>query len=263
MELAAAADAADAAQAARAPPDPEACRVAATVLHAPPARQPRLPTGLPAVDGALGGGLPPHQVVEVVGPPASGKTTLCCAASAQAAARGTVLFVETKGASVAERLQQRVAPQQGQQHVLGNVRVADVHTMDDLLLLLTQLLDTLEGGADEAGLQLLVIDCFADLALPRVHAHPRETGLVCAATRLLPQIAQRLGGCVLLTNSTVRGDSESEPHKAALKAIAGPSAPQLRLVLSPSGETHGVIDVHIEDAIDAPAGGRGTFELGG
>ena len=77
----------------------------------------------------------------------------------------------------AERLQQRVAPQQGQQHVLGNVRVADVHTMDDLLLLLTQLLDTLEGGADEAGLQLLVIDCFADLALPRVHAHPRETGL--------------------------------------------------------------------------------------
>ena len=211
-----------------------------------------LPTGVAQVDSALpGGGLPLQRVVEVVGPPASGKTTLCCTASAQAAADGSVLFVETRGADVAERLQQ-IASAANAAQVLDNVRVADVHTMDELLLLLGELLEQggLRAGVGGAQLplRLLVVDCFADLANSRVHAHPRETGLVCATTRLLAQVAQQLGSCVLTTNTTVRGDG-AELHKAALKATAGPSAPQLRVLVSC---TEG-LRAQVVDSVDHPA----------
>ena len=220
--------------------DPERFRVAIpATLRPPPNLQPRLRTGHAGVDAALpGGGLPLRQVVEVVGPPASGKTTLCCAASAQAAGAGAVLYIETRGADIAAKLQSELADKGADAavaaRVLGNVVVADVHTMDELVLLLGELLERGGLGAGAAPLQLVVVDCFADLAVSRVHAHPRETGLVCAAARLLAQVAQQLGSCVLTTNTTVRGEG-AEPHKAALKATAGPSAPSLRVVLLPSG----------------------------
>ncbi|MBU0490312.1 MAG: DNA recombination/repair protein RecA [Chloroflexi bacterium] len=47
-----------------------------------------IPTGFPQLDQALGGGLPPGQVTELLGPDTSGKTTLALKFLAQAQASG-------------------------------------------------------------------------------------------------------------------------------------------------------------------------------
>jgi predicted ATP-dependent serine protease len=233
--------------------DPELFRVQTDVLS-PLAY---LSTGIAHIDAVMpGGGLPLQHVVEIVGPPASGKTRLCCAASLEAAAGGSVLFIETRAANIVEQMQltgkSTPAPE-----VLANVHIVDVHTMDDLVLILSELLE--QGGlASEPRLplRLLVVDCFTDLAVPRLYAHARETGLVCAAARLLAQVVQQLGSCVLTTNTTVRGEGP-ELHKAALKATTGPSAPQMRVLMSKC-PTNDEFYAQVVDSVDhAVAASRG------
>lgn len=48
------------------------------------------PTGAPALDAALGGGLRRGHLSEIVGPPSSGRTTLVCEICRAAAARGEI-----------------------------------------------------------------------------------------------------------------------------------------------------------------------------
>ncbi len=78
-----------------APPRPAAGQHGLTAAPLqPPAPAPapeapgRLPTGLPALDAFLGGGLPRGQITEVCGGPSSGKATLALAACLQAIAAG-------------------------------------------------------------------------------------------------------------------------------------------------------------------------------
>ena len=51
------------------------------------------PTGLPAIDDPLGGGLRRGQVSEIVGPRSSGRTTMLCRVLAAATGRGEVVAV--------------------------------------------------------------------------------------------------------------------------------------------------------------------------
>jgi len=55
------------------------------------AREPRLPTGLPAVDRLLGGGFPRGRLSEISGPPSSGRTSLAVALAATATRAGEVV----------------------------------------------------------------------------------------------------------------------------------------------------------------------------
>jgi hypothetical protein len=52
------------------------------------AREPRLPTGLAAVDRLLGGGFPRGRLSEITGPPSSGRTSLAVALAATATRAG-------------------------------------------------------------------------------------------------------------------------------------------------------------------------------
>ena len=52
------------------------------------AREERAQTGVPAIDAALGGGLPRGHLSEIVGPRSAGRTTVLCHAMAAAAERG-------------------------------------------------------------------------------------------------------------------------------------------------------------------------------
>jgi predicted ATP-dependent serine protease len=214
--------------------DPEDFRRRDTAeLHLAPASAPSVSTGFDSLDKAMPGILLKSQVTELVGPPATGKTALCCAASARAAQCGHVLFIETKAANIAERVRQFLHADNRTHHTVstkaqGNIRIVDIGSIDELLDLLLGVLElNREAGA---GLEMLVVDSFADLAASRVHGHPRENGLVAAASRLLTQVATRWQCCVLFTNTTVGGGSQ--PFKPALKATYGPATPHRILSLS-------------------------------
>jgi hypothetical protein len=59
----------------------------------------RLPTGLPALDAILGGGLPRGRVTELAGPRSAGRTGLACAIAAAATRAGeTIAWVDTPDA---------------------------------------------------------------------------------------------------------------------------------------------------------------------
>src|SRR6184192_1326889 len=60
-----------------------------------PGRVARLPTGLAALDAALGGGLPRGRVTELAGAPSTGRTGLACAIAAAATRAGeTIAWVD-------------------------------------------------------------------------------------------------------------------------------------------------------------------------
>lgn len=55
----------------------------------------RLPTGLPLLDEALGGGLPRGRITELAGPRSTGRTGLACAIAAHATAKGeTIAWID-------------------------------------------------------------------------------------------------------------------------------------------------------------------------
>ena len=51
----------------------------------------RLPTGLPLLDEALGGGLPRGRITELAGPRSTGRTSLACAIAAHATAKSEMI----------------------------------------------------------------------------------------------------------------------------------------------------------------------------
>jgi len=59
----------------------------------------RLPTGLAALDHALGGGLPRGRIAELAGPPSAGRTGLACAIAANATHAGeTIAWIDPEDA---------------------------------------------------------------------------------------------------------------------------------------------------------------------
>jgi|EP01047_Picozoa_sp_COSAG01_P049864 hypothetical protein len=224
-----------------------------------PLEAPHVPTGISELDRGDICWLPRSQVVEIVGPPACGKTFMCCAASSCAARCGPVVFLETKAVDVAGQFRgllsrARVDPA-ATRRVLGNIHVLRPENMEELLDILFALL---EKGVGEQGLGMLVVDSFADLASSRVHGHPRENGLVATAARLLPELARKWEACVLFTNTTVGGG------KAALKAVYGPTTPHRRLNLETVGSSgESIVCVAVAGAVDIERGGKGVFTVSG
>lgn len=244
--------------------DPEAFRIdtsEACGLQAPAhSRAGDLRTGLGSVDLLLRGSS--SQVIEVVGPPASGKTALCCGASAQAAQLGPVVYIDTKAADIAQRVRSLVdADQRMHAGAAAKARsniflVGGITSMEDLL---DTLVSVLEKGCGDSRLRLLVIDCFADLAAPHVHSHPRETGLVSATSRLLSNISTKWDCCVLAVNTTVRGDIGGD--KPALKATYGPMVPQRCLSLNRSPAAPSVVVVDLTASVDQQLPASASFCL--
>jgi len=64
-----------------------------------PKAVPRLPTGLEALDAALGGGLPRGRLTELAGRPSTGRTGLACAVAAAATRTGeTIAWIDPEDA---------------------------------------------------------------------------------------------------------------------------------------------------------------------
>jgi len=177
-----------------------------------------IPTGSLSLDLALGvGGVPRGRVIEIFGPEASGKTTLCLHIVAEAQKRGgTAAFIDAE-------------------HALDPARARDIGVnIDDLLISQPdtgeQALEIVETLVRSGGLDVIVIDSVAAL-VPRAEIEG-EMGdaMMGVQARLMSQALRKLTGAisksktaVIFTNQirhkigVMFGNPETTPGGLALK----------------------------------------------
>jgi len=177
-----------------------------------------IPTGSLSLDLALGvGGIPRGRVIEIFGPEASGKTTLCLHIIAEAQRRGgTAAFIDAE-------------------HALDPARARDIGVnIDDLLISQPdtgeQALEIVETLVRSGGLDVIVVDSVAAL-VPRAEIEG-EMGdaMMGVQARLMSQALRKLTGAisksktaVIFTNQirhkigVMFGNPETTPGGLALK----------------------------------------------
>ena len=148
-----------------------------------------IPTGSIAVDLALGvGGLPKGRIIEIFGPEASGKTTLCLHIIAEAQKKGGVAaFIDAE-------------------HALDPVRAQKIGVnLDELLISQPdtgeQALEIADALIRSGGIDVLVIDSVAAL-VPRseIEGEMGESSIGVQA-RLMSQALRKLTGAISNTNT--------------------------------------------------------------
>ncbi len=177
-----------------------------------------IPTGIITLDAALGvGGLPKGRIIEVFGPEASGKTTICLSAVAEAQKKGGVAaFIDAEHAldpSWAKKIGVKI---------------------DDLLISQPdtgeQALEITETLIRSGGIDILVVDSVAAL-VPRVEIEGEmgemqiglQARLMSQALRKLTGIVAKSKTVVLFTNQirlkvgVMFGNPETTPGGMALK----------------------------------------------
>ncbi len=150
-----------------------------------------IPTGSLAVDLALGvGGLPKGRIIEVFGPEASGKTTLCLHVIAEAQKKGGVAaFIDAEHA---------LDPQRAQKIGVN---------LDELLISQPdtgeQALEIAEALIRSGGIDVIVIDSVAAL-VPRseIEGEMGDSQMGVQA-RLMSQALRKLTGAISNTNTMV------------------------------------------------------------
>lgn len=150
-----------------------------------------IPTGSIALDLALGvGGLPKGRIIEIFGPEASGKTSICLHVIAEAQKKGGVAaFVDAEHA---------LDPQRAQKIGVN---------LDDLLISQPdtgeQALEIAEALIRSGGVDVLVIDSVAAL-VPRAELEGEMGDSVMGMqARLMSQALRKLTGAVSNTNTIV------------------------------------------------------------
>ncbi|MDO8452484.1 MAG: recombinase RecA [bacterium] len=180
-----------------------------------------IPTGSIALDLALGvGGLPRGRVIEIYGPEASGKTTVCLHVVAEIQKKGgTAAFIDVE-------------------HALDPARAEAIGVnIDDLIISQPdtgeQALEIVETLVRSGAVDVVVIDSVAAL-VPRAEIEGEMGDAVMGAqARLMSQALRKLTGAIARTKTTVLftnqlrlkigvmfGNPETTPGGLALKFYA-------------------------------------------
>jgi recombination protein RecA len=180
-------------------------------------RRDAIPTGFAALDSALDGGLPRSSIIELFGPPASGKTTLALQSAARAQQnRATAAWIDAEhvfDAHYAASLGVRVE----------EMPLAQPDSAEQALAIACQL-------ADSAAVDLLIIDSAAAL-VPRLEldAAIGDSGeglhsrVLAAGLRKLARMVKRSGVVAIFLNQTRSrgGEDEASAGGPPLKLYAG------------------------------------------
>ncbi|MFC1653551.1 recombinase RecA [Patescibacteria group bacterium] len=150
-----------------------------------------IPTGSIALDLALGvGGLPRGRIVEVYGPEASGKTTLCLHAIAEAQEMGgTAAFIDAE-------------------HALDPIRAEGIGVnLDELLISQPdtgeQALEITETLIRSGGVDIIVIDSVAALVPKAEIEGEMGDSIIGLQARLMSQAMRKLAGVINKSKTTV------------------------------------------------------------
>ncbi|MDE0090876.1 MAG: hypothetical protein OXP12_05930 [Thaumarchaeota archaeon] len=184
----------------------------------------RVPVGIDAVDGMLGGGIPPGIIVDVFGGHGTGKTQIMMQAAARFAARGKrVLFVDTAGTFRPERVLQMAGAPASREAVFGMISVARVQSVAEQEGVAARLLQQPQHGP-AAGFDLVVVDSLTDLfsyEYSRYGSLRERNRLFFGYMRSLARLAVHRG-VTIMTSNVVRasGDAEVENMAAEVDMFA-------------------------------------------
>ncbi len=152
---------------------------------------PVIPTGCLSLDLALGvGGLPHGRIVEVFGPEASGKTTLCLHVIAEAQKKGGIAaFIDVE-------------------HALDPTRAEGIGVkLDDLLLSQPdtgeQALEIVETLIRSGGVEVIVIDSVAALVPKAEFEGEMGDSVIGLQARLMSKAMRKLAGVISKSKTTV------------------------------------------------------------
>ncbi|HTS29030.1 MAG TPA: hypothetical protein VMH81_24330 [Bryobacteraceae bacterium] len=191
-----------------------------------------LPTGFPALDVALGGGLPRGRIVEWFGPPASGKTTLALQVVARLQRNGgTAAWIDAE-------------------HSFDPAYAGALGVIIERLLLAQP--DSAEQGleitrqlASSGAVDWIVIDSAAAL-VPKLELEAAvgvsaglQGRILASSLRRLSMIAARSGASLLFLNQTRSRMESSDPQ--AETSAGGPGLKlhsAVRIALEPAAEKH-------------------------
>ena len=197
-----------------------------------------LPTGFAARDGALGGGLPRGSIVELFGPPSSGKTTLALQIAARAQKdRATAAWIDAEhsfDAAYASSLGVEV----------GEMPLAQPESAEQALEIAGRL-------AASGAVDLLIVDSAAAL-VPQLELQSSmgdagaglHTRVLASGLRKLARIAGMSGTVVVFLNQT-----RSRQQAAGGEEETSAGGPPLKLYAA------------VRVALDPEAGGRVGFRV--
>lgn len=216
-------------------------------------------TGCESIDSLIGGGFERGTVVQLYGPPASGKTNLALSSAvATAADDGTAIYIDTEGLSV-DRLEQltraRVDDEESIDDVASRIIVTDAHDFGEQA---EAVQDAAEFAAEA---DLIVLD--SATGFYRLERTEQEEGealrrVTRQVTHLL-SLARKHDLAVVLTNQ-VYADPESEsgrPRPLGGHTLTHWSGAVVRLERFRGGNRRATLEKHRS----TEAGGTARFRI--
>jgi DNA repair protein RadB len=212
----------------------------------------RVPTGIPALDTLLGGGLERRAITQVYGEPGCGKSTFVLIAAAERLrAGGTVIYLDTEGFSP-ERFRQVAGERAGE--LARNLILFEPLDFEQQGLMIAESERILQKG----GVALIVLDSATALYRTELTVGREAQRRLARQMIYLLGLAKKYNIPVLVTNQVYMDVTRNIATGLGGTTMAHLSKAVVRLEGS-SGIRRAVLEKHRS----LPAGGEFSFEMTG
>ena len=212
----------------------------------------RVPTGIPALDALLGGGLERRAITQLYGEPGCGKSSFALLAAVERLRAGeSVIYLDTEGFSV-ERFRQ-VAGDRAEE-LARNLFLFEPLDFDQQGLMIVESERLLQKG----GIGLLVVDTATALYRTELTSGQEAQRKLARQVIYLLGLARKYNIPVLVTNQVYM-----DVTRNVLMGLGGSTMAHLSKAIVRLEGSEGVRRAILEKHRSLPAGGSFSFEMAG
>jgi len=212
----------------------------------------RVPTGVPALDSLLGGGLERRVITQLYGEPGCGKSTLTIIAAAERLRAGeSVIYLDTEGFSV-ERFRQVAG--EGAEDLARRLFLFEPLDFEQQGLMLAESERLLQKG----GVGLIVLDSATALYRTELTAGREAQRKLARQMIHLLGLAKRFNLPVLVTNQVYM-----DVIRNRVNGLGGTTMAHISKAIVRLEGSEGIRTAILEKHRSRPAGGRFSFEMTG
>jgi DNA repair protein RadB len=210
----------------------------------------RVPTGVPALDTLLGGGLERRVITQFYGEPGCGKSTLALMAAVRRLRDGeTVIYFDTEGFSV-ERFRQVAGEQAGE--LASRLVLFEPVDFEQQAVMIAESERLLQKG----GVGLMVVDSVTALYRTELASGQEAQRRLARQVIHLLGLAKKYGVPVLVTNQVYM-----DVTRNVLMGLGGSTLAHLSKAVVRLEGSEGVRRAVLEKHRSMPAGGTFLFEM--